>query len=65
MGTDVAVAVNGRIGGWATVQATTRSERFWVLVPPELLAQDGEDDIEVYAIQGSGPAPALARLTAS
>ena len=60
---DVAIAVNGRIGGWAELQATSRGNRFWAVVPPEFLRDDGEDEIEVFVIQGSGPDPALAPMS--
>jgi hypothetical protein len=48
---DVAVAINGRIGGWAETQPTDVEgvQRFWVLVPPSFLEPDG-NDVEVYAL---------------
>lgn len=62
---DVAVAVNGRIGGWAELQTTGDPDerRFWVLVPPAFLRDDGQDEIRLYVIQGDGPTPALAALS--
>lgn len=66
---DVAIAVNGRIGAWAELQTTgdPGARRFWGLVPPEYLRDDGEDVIELYVIElyvieGDGPTPALAPL---
>ena len=50
---DVAIAVNGRIGGWAERQATSRGNRFWTVVPPEFLRDDGEDEIERLRHPGS------------
>jgi hypothetical protein len=51
---DVAVAVNGRIGGWAELAATSDPDEghYWVVVPPEFLDTDGEDEIALYAIVG-------------
>jgi len=60
---DVALAVNGTIGSWAEVQSTNRGRRFWGVVPPDLLREDGEDEIAVYRIEGSGPDPTLVPLT--
>ena len=34
--------------------------RFWGLVPPEFLRDDGEDVFELYVIEGDGPTPRLA-----
>ncbi|MET0491367.1 MAG: hypothetical protein ABW143_14165, partial [Acidimicrobiales bacterium] len=62
---DVAVVVNGRIGGWAELQATgdPGERRFWAVVPPAFLREEGTTDtIELYVIQGDGPDPALAPL---
>ena len=61
---DVAVAVNGRIGAWAELQTTgdPGERRFWVLVPPAFLRDQGADAIELYVIEGDGPTPALAPL---
>jgi hypothetical protein len=60
---DVAIAVNGRIGGWAETITTSRGNRFWTVLPPQYLLDGGDDEITVYAIQGDGPNPALAPLT--
>jgi len=59
---DVAIAVNGRIGAWAELQTTgdPGERRFWGLVPPEYLRDDGDDVIELYVIEGDGPTPTLA-----
>ncbi len=53
---DIAVAVNGRIGGWAELQGTSDPDEghYWVVVPPSFLREDGEDVIELYAIEGEG-----------
>ena len=62
---DVAVVVNGRIGGWAELQTTgdPGERRFWAVVPPAFLREEGMTDaIELYVIQGEGPDPALAPL---
>jgi hypothetical protein len=58
---DLAIAVNGRIGAWAELQTTgdPGERRFWALVPPELLRDDGGDLIELYVIQGDSPNPTL------
>jgi hypothetical protein len=60
---DVAIAVNGRIGGWAELLETSRGNRFWSVMPPPFLSADGQDDIAVYVITGDGPDPALAPMT--
>jgi len=57
---DVAVAVNGRIGGWAERLSSSRGNRFWTLVPPQYLREDGSDQIELFVIEDDG---ALAPLT--
>ncbi len=61
---DLAIAVNGRIGAWAELQTTgdPGERRFWGLVPPDYLRADGQDVIELYLIEGDGPAPSLAPL---
>lgn len=61
---DLAIAVNGRIGAWAELQTTgdPSERRFWGLVPPEYLRDDGQDVIELYVIEGDGPTPTLAPL---
>ncbi len=61
---DLAIAVNGRIGAWAELQTTgdPGERRFWGLVPPEYLRDDGEDVFELYVIEGDGPTPRLAPL---
>ncbi len=61
---DLAIAVNGRIGAWAELQTTgdPGERRFWGLVPPEYLRDDGDDTIELYVIEGDGPTPTLAPL---
>ncbi len=58
---DLAIAVNGRIGAWAELQTTgdPGERRFWGLVPPDLLRDDGGDVIELYVIQGDSPTPTL------
>ena len=60
---DVAIAVNGRIGGWAETINTSRGNRFWTVLPPPFLSATGDDEVTVYAIQGDGPDPVLAPLT--
>jgi Sulfatase len=52
---DVAVAVNGRIGGWAELQPTDDPDtgHYWVVVPPAFL-QAEDNRIELYAIDGDG-----------
>lgn len=51
---DLAVAVNGVVGGWAETLDGNRGNRFWTLVPPELLREDGADEIDVYLIEDDG-----------
>ncbi|HEY5887417.1 MAG TPA: hypothetical protein VIT24_06825, partial [Acidimicrobiales bacterium] len=64
---DLAVAVNGRIGGWAELQPTgdPGERRFWAIVPPSFLHEDGDDDIDLYVIEGDGPNPSLAPVVSS
>jgi hypothetical protein len=61
---DLAIAVNGTIGAWAELQPTSdRGERrFWAILPPPLLREDGDDEIELYVIQGDGDAVRLAPI---
>lgn len=52
----VAVAVNGVIGGWYDMSEVPNDETgrpFAVMVPPSLL-RDGDNDVEVFLIEGSG-----------
>lgn len=53
---DLAVAVNGRIGAWAELQATgdPNEGRFWALIPPDFLRPDGDDEVTLYVIEGEG-----------
>jgi hypothetical protein len=60
---DVAIAVNGRIGGWSETLNGSRGNRFWAVVPPELLRADGEDQVAVYLIEGTGDDVTLSPLT--
>ncbi len=60
---DLAIAVNGVIGAWAELQPGQDGQgRFWGVVPPELLLEDGEDEITVYVIEGDGADVRLAPL---
>lgn len=49
-GLDVAVIVNGTVGGWMPVQP---DGRFWALVPPQLLRSSG-NDVQIAAIEDGG-----------
>jgi hypothetical protein len=60
---DVAIAVNGRIGGWSETLNTSRGNRFWSVMPPPFLLDNGQDEIRIYAIEGSGDDVALAPMT--
>jgi hypothetical protein len=60
---DVAIAVNGRIGGWSELLGTSRGNRFWTVVPPSFLAGDGSDEIEVFVIGGTPEDPTLAPMS--
>jgi hypothetical protein len=60
---DVAIAVNGRIGGWSETLNTSRGNRFWSVMPPQFLLDNGQDEIRIYAIEGSGDDVALAPMT--
>ena len=46
--------MNGRIGGWAELEPTgdPGELRFWALLPPAFLREDGEDVIELFVIEG-------------
>jgi hypothetical protein len=60
---DVAVAVNGTIGGWAELQPGADGQaRFFTVVPPSLLTGDGRDVFDLYVIQGEGSDVRLAPL---
>lgn len=66
---DVAIAVNGVVGGWYAVGAHepagggASSGRFDVIVPPSLL-RDGRNDVEVFVIEGRGDDRTLAPVAA-
>jgi hypothetical protein len=52
----IAVAVNGVIGGWYDTSAAPSDsigQTFQAMVPPSLL-HDGDNDVEVFLIDGSG-----------
>jgi hypothetical protein len=50
----VAVAVNGVVGGaFTTVGAGEGRQRFWTIVPPDLLVE-GANDIELFVVEGPG-----------
>jgi hypothetical protein len=51
---DVAIAVNGRIGGWSETLNTSRGNRFWSVMPPQYLNDGGADRIDVYVIAADG-----------
>jgi hypothetical protein len=51
---DVAIAVNGRIGGWSETLTTSRGNRFWSVMPPQFLLDNGQDEIRLYLIQADG-----------
>ncbi len=52
-GTEIAVAVNGVIGGWGPTVASIveQSSNFWTLIPDSLL-RDGRNELELYEITG-------------
>ena len=60
---DVAIAVNGRIGGWSETLNTSRGNRFWSVMPPQFLRDDGADEIRLYVIEGDGDDLRLAPIT--
>ena len=49
-------------GGGYVFQIETGERRFWAIVPPSFLHETGDDDIDLYVIEGDGPTPELAPL---
>ena len=65
---DVAVAVNGRIGGWAELAGHRRPRRAPLLGPGPARRSSrrrATTPIELYVIEGDGPDPALAPLASA
>ena len=56
-----AVALNGRIAGVGSAYSAGPDVRLGVLVPPELL-RAGANRVDVFSVQGQGPATRLARV---
>jgi hypothetical protein len=66
---EVAVAVNGVLGGWCETEASSapdlpgeEDKPFWVVVPESLL-RPGGNDVTLYELGDSGGAPLLRRIT--
>ena len=59
---DVAVAVNGTIGGWGRTEPKDGEQHFWTMVPPQLVI-DGIGKTEVYVIEDRADSVVLRPVT--